>query len=84
MKSLFALAGLLLLSACTQHLLAVEDNNQFGLQCSPNAHTAPNWVDCQARAQQICHPLKAQQFKQLPPMQSGSPDDSYFLSFACL
>ncbi|NEN76347.1 hypothetical protein F9B74_08455 [Pelistega sp. NLN82] len=84
MKKLIIISLAALLAACTTTgNIDLSNRNSFGLKCSHNANSEPNWEGCMATAQQLCAPQQVGNIQQLPPVGSGAPDDSYFMTFSC-
>ncbi|NLJ50536.1 MAG: hypothetical protein GX342_00105 [Alcaligenaceae bacterium] len=82
LKKLLLLAIPVILSACASKI-DLSDHNSYGLKCSDNPTTAPNWEVCQTNADRVCSPLKAVNIQQHAPTGSGSVDDAYFITFKC-
>lgn len=83
MKKLIIISLTALLTACASGSIDLSNRNSYGLKCSANAESAPNWDGCMATAQQMCNPLHVANVQQLSPTGSGSADDSYFMTFSC-
>lgn len=84
MKKLIIISLTALLAACSSTgKIDLSSRNSYGLKCSPNANSAPNWEGCMGTAEQMCAPQKVANVQQLSPTGSGSPDDSYFMTFSC-
>ncbi|MDY3330528.1 MAG: hypothetical protein SOX43_01055 [Pelistega sp.] len=84
MKKLIIISLTALLAACaSSSKIDLSSRNNYGLKCSPNANSAPNWEGCMATAEQMCAPQKVAAVQQLSPTGSGAPDDSYFMTFSC-
>ncbi len=82
LKKLLLIAVPVLLSACASKI-DLSDNNSYGLQCSDNATSAPDWATCQSNANRVCSPLQATNIQQHAPTGSGSVGDAYYISFKC-
>lgn len=72
----------LVLSACASKF-DLSNSNHYGLRCSADANSAPDWQACHDNAQRVCAPLSAVHITQHAPTGSGSPDDAYFINFSC-
>lgn len=83
MKKLITILLITLLAGCALGRIDLSNHNSYGLKCSANAHSNPNWEGCMATAQQMCSPLQVVNARQLPPTGSGAADDSYFMTFSC-
>ncbi|NOL50319.1 hypothetical protein [Pelistega europaea] len=84
MKKLIIISFTALLTACASSgSIDLSNRNSYGLKCSANASSAPNWEGCMATAQQMCSPLQVANVQQLSPTGSGAADDSYFMTFSC-
>lgn len=86
MKKLIIIPLTALVTACSVvggGSIDLSNRNSYGLKCSANAESAPNWDGCMATAQQMCNPMHVTNVQQLSPTGSGSADDSYFMTFSC-
>lgn len=85
MKKFIIISLSVLLTACALGggSIDLSNRNSYGLKCSANATSAPNWEGCMATAQQMCTPAHVVNVQQLSPTGSGSSDDSYFMTFSC-
>lgn len=83
MKKLIVISLAALLTACVTTGVDLSNRNSYGLKCSPNATTQPNWAGCLETAKQMCAPQNVSHVQQLPPLGSGSPEDAYFMAFSC-
>ena len=84
MKKIIVLSLTLFLTACAPSgNIDITDRNHYGLKCTQNAKSNPNWEICMESAKQICGVQQVANVKQLSPTGSGDPNDSYFMTFSC-
>lgn len=84
MKKIIVLSLTLFLTACaTSGNIDITNRNNYGLKCSQNAKSTPNWEVCMESAKQICGVQQVANVQQLSPTGSGDPNDSYFMTFSC-
>lgn len=82
-KIIFPLAALILAGCSTEKPIDISSSNSFGLKCSNDASTSPDWNHCMENAKQTCGARQVINAVQHDPTGSGAADDGYFLSFQC-
>ncbi|WP_051532408.1 hypothetical protein [Brackiella oedipodis] len=84
MKKFIWCALALVLAGCASNsTIDLSNTNNFGLKCSKDAATAPDWNQCIENANKTCGAQKAVNIQQHEPTGSGSANDGYFVSFQC-
>ena len=83
MKKLLMLLVPVVLAGCASSGLDVVDRGNYGVKCSPNANTPPNWEMCMQTAQKTCGYQKPVNVSQHNPTGTGTAEDTYFMNFQC-
>ncbi|MFV9473215.1 hypothetical protein ACM5Q9_02160 [Advenella sp. RU8] len=83
MKKILLAIFPLVLAGCASSGIDIVDRNNFGVKCSENATTPPNWQMCMKSAQATCGSQAVVNASQHAPTGSGNTDDAYFMTFQC-